>query len=76
MEEQLSFLRQKTESQIVYQQWLWFMRSMPPERYHPNRATEQTAKYFDMSIERVERITSVQSRWDARRILKASRTKS
>ena len=70
---QLTFWQNKpTVAQYVYRVWLWFYRGGNKPHSHPtsNEVIEQTAKYLDLPEDLVSRIVKVQSRWEARKVLR------
>ncbi len=74
MAKQLSFWETPkiTPAQYVYRVWLWFYRGGNRAHYYPsyNKVMEQTVKYLGIPEDLVERIVRVQSRWEARKLLR------
>ena len=75
-EQQLSFWEPKnpTVAQYVYRVWLWFYRGGNKPHYYPsyNKVMEQVVEYLELPEDLISRIVRVQSRWEARRILRST----
>jgi len=71
MSAQLELWRKRTAAQYIYSVWQWHYRNEYRRNFHPTAAIHKTAKELRIPVELVERIVDVQSRWNARRILRS-----
>jgi soluble lytic murein transglycosylase-like protein len=69
---QLSFLSKTTLAQYVYSRWMMFYKS---DRYldaRPSEIIERTAEDTRLDYDLVDRIVRIQSRWNARKVLRSA----